>query len=115
MSDKSKKANLFPINTTPVDSVPVEAYDEFKQMVLQGGLKPSEAIRTIIKKYDCSDMHDTTVIHFLRRTYPDVDLGRRGFRFKIIDSAYPQNPGQFSDDDFDKGIEELLSLPPVEY
>lgn len=35
-----------------------------------------------------------------------------GLRFRLVDSAYPNSdPKQFSDEDFDKGIAELLSLP----
>ena len=56
------------------------------------------------------------MINLLRFAYPDIDLGRRGFRFRIVDSGYPNSdPKQFSDEDFDKGIEELLSLPPAEW
>ena len=116
MSDKSKKPDLFLINTTPIDDIPVKSFNEFTQMLLSDGMKPSVAIRSIMKKYNCPNLHDTTVIHFLERAYPNIDFGRKGFRFNVVDSAYPNSdPKQFNDKDFDDGIEELLSLPPIEY
>ena len=112
----SDKPNLFVIDSTPLDNMPVESLKDFKKMVLIDGDKPSVALRSLMEKYNCPKVHDMTVIELLRLTYPDLDLGRRGFRFRIVDSAYPNSdPKQFSDEDFDQGIEELLSLPPAEW
>ena len=110
------KPDLTLIKTTPKNVLPKESFDSFKQWIMHDGLKPSAAIRKFMKAYDCSGLHVTTVVHLLEHAYPDLDLGRRGFRFRIVDSAYPNSdPKQFSDDDFDQGIEELLSLPPAEW
>ena len=108
----NNKIYLTPISTTPINKLPEDSFNKFKQWVLQEGLKPSVAIRKFMQVYNCPDLHVTTVVHLLEYTYPDVDIGRKGFRFSIVDSAYPNSdPKQFSDDDFDNGIAEILALP----
>jgi len=110
------KPDLTLIDTTPFNTLPRDSFDHYKKWVLEEELSPSVAIHKFMEKYNCPDLHVMTVVHMLEHTYPDVDIGRRGFRFRIVDSAYPNSdPKQFSDKDFDKGIEELLSLPPVEW
>lgn len=109
MSDKS---DLTLINTAPITSLPQESAEEFKRWVLVDGLKPSVALRQLMEKYRCPNPDVSVPIDLLRHTYPDLDISRQGFRFRLVDSAYPNSdPGQFSDEDFDKGIAELLSLP----
>ena len=99
----------------PVD-LPMEFADNFKRWVLMDKLKPSVALRKLMEKYNCSEMDVAVPIKLLELTYPDINVTCNGFRFKIVDSAYPNSdPKQFSDEDFDQGIEELLSLPPAEW
>ena len=67
-----------------------------------------------MKKYH--PLHTTTVIEFLAAVYPRIDLYGSDLELRILESCYPNSdPKQFSDDDFDQGIEELLSLPPAEW
>jgi len=108
----SDKPHLTLFDTTPLDNLTKESLEDFKQWVLQDEIKPSVALRRAMKKYNCPKIHTTSVVHFLNLTYPNIDIGHGGFRFRIVDSAYPDSdPNQFSDDDFDKGIEELLKHP----
>ena len=112
----SDKPDLTLIKTTPINKLPKQSFDDFKRWIMQDGLKSSVAIRQFMETFSCPDLHVTTVVHLLEYAYPNLDLGRRGFRFRIVDSAYPNSdPKQFSDDDFDQGIEELLSLPSAEW
>jgi len=106
----SDKPELTLYKTKPIDVLPKESFDNFKQWILQNGLKPSVAIHQFMEAYDCPDIHVTTFIELLEFTYPDIDLGSRGLRFKILDSAYPNSdPSQFSDNDLDESIKELLA------
>jgi len=89
----------------PLDKLPKKAYDDFKESILEDGLKPSAALYKIMKEYKSNEVHVTSVVHLAEHTCRELDISRQGFRFYVIDSAYPQNPSQFSDDDFDKGIE----------
>jgi len=103
------KPDLTLIKTEPIDKLPMASLADFKQWILDEKLKPSVALRQLMQKYDCPNIHDMTVIELLRLTYPDIDLGDNGLRFKIIDFGYPNSdPKLFNDDDFNKGIEELL-------
>ena len=93
--------------------LPMESARDFKRWVLIDGLKPSVALRKMMDKYQCPKMDVSVPIKLVELTYPDIDITLHGFRFRMVDSAYPNSdPTQFSDEDFDKGIEELLSLPP---
>jgi len=106
------KPNLILINTRPIDDLPMESLEDFKHWVLKDDLKPSIALHKLMDKYNCPKINVSTVVQLLRLTFPKIDIGAYGYRNKIIDSAYPNSdPDQFCDDDFDKGIEELLSLP----
>lgn len=109
----SKKSDLFLFTTTPPTDLPMESADDFKHWVLVDGLKPSVALRKLMQKYNCPTMDVSIPIDLVRLTYPNIDIALHGFRFRMVDSAYPNSdPAQFSDEDFDKGIEELLSHPP---
>lgn len=109
----AKKPELFLYKAKPIQDLPAESAEVFKNWIVNDGLKPSVALRKFMEKYECPDLHPTIVVRLLEITYPDLDVGREGFRFRIVDSAYPNSvPDQFSDDDFDKGVEELLALPP---
>lgn len=105
----SDKPDLTLIKTEPIDKLPMESLDDFKQWVLVERLKPSVALRRFMDKYNCPHIHDTTVISLLTLTYPDIDIADGGLRFNVVDSGYPNsNPDDFSDEDLDKGIEQLL-------
>jgi len=106
------KPNLTFINTTPRDALPMKSLDDFKQWILHDNVKPSLAVSKLMGKYNCLDIHVTTVVELLNLAYPDIDIDRGGFRFRIIDSAYPNSdPKQFSDNDFDDGLTYLRSHP----
>lgn len=93
-------------------SLPQESAEEFKRWLLVDRLKPSVALRRLMEKYNCPKLDVSVPIDLLRHVYPKLDISRQGFRFRLVDSAYPNSdPRQFSDEDFDKGIAELLSLP----
>lgn len=90
----------------------MESAHDFKRWVLADGLKPSVALRKLMDKYQCPKMHATVPIDLIRFAYPNIDIGLLGFTFRIIDSAYPNSdPKQFSDDDFDQGLAEVLAHP----
>ncbi|MBI3562620.1 MAG: hypothetical protein HY080_12985 [Gammaproteobacteria bacterium] len=109
----AKKPNLVLITTLPITKVPRESFDEYKRWVLVDGLKPSIALRKFMDTYNCPKPDTSIPITLVEYTFPDIDIARLGFRFRINDSAYPNSdPKQFSDEDFDKGIEELLALSP---
>ncbi len=103
------------INMKPFDNLPKEARDDFRKLVLENEYKPSKALYSVMEKYRCEDIDVSTVIRLVEYTYPELDVSRQGFRFNIVDSAYPKNQSQFSDKDFDDGIQELLSLPPEQW
>ena len=108
----SNKPDLTLINTAPITLLPKESAEEFKRWLLIDGLKPSVALRRLMEKYNCPKPDVSVPIDLLRHVYPKLDISRQGFRFRLVDSAYPNSdPRQFSDEDFDKGIAELLSLP----
>ena len=109
------KPNLTLINMKPLDNLPKEGYDDFRQLILHDGLKPSKALHEIMENYQCDEIHVTSIVRLVEHTYPDLDITRQDFRFRVVDSAYPKNQEQFSDKDFDDGIAELLALPPIEY
>ncbi len=107
------RPNLTLITTTPITQLPEESAHDFKRWVLEDGLKPSVALRKLMEKYNCPTPDTSVPIQLLELTYPNMDTARRGFRFKVVDSAYPtSDPAQFSDQDFDAGVEELLALAP---
>jgi len=108
----SDKPQLTLINTTPRDALPMESLDDFKQWVLIDGVKPSAALRKLMEKYNCPDIHVTTIMELLQLTYPHIDIDRGGFRFRFMDENYPHcPPSEFSDEDFDDGLEYLVSHP----
>ncbi len=108
----AKKPDLALITTTPITVLPPESLEDFKTWVIEEGVKPSVSLRKLMKKYNCPKPDPSIPMRLLELTYPDVDFARNGFRFKVIDSAYPDSDvSQFSDEDFDSGVYELLTLP----
>ena len=113
MADKSDFAV---VQNAPCTNLPLESAEEFKKWVLVDNLKPSVALRKLMDQYNTPNPDPNVAIELIELTYPELDAARLGFRFKVIDSAYPNSdPTQFSDEDFDKGIEELRSLPPEKW
>ena len=99
-----------------VDQLPQSSVEDFKRWVIDDGMKPSLALRKLMKKYNAEHLDSSIPIKLVELTYPDIDVSRGNFTFKIVDSAYPNsNPAQYGDNDFDTSIEELLSLPPQEW
>lgn len=106
------KPPLTSITTTPINELPKESLVAFKQWVLDEGMKPSKALRKVMEEFDCPTLDPSVPIQLIELTYPNIDLARKGFRFRIIDSAYPHSDSnEFSDEDFDEGVAELLKLP----
>jgi len=111
----TNKPDLTLIDMNPLDALPREAYDDFKKLVLENRLQPSKALYSIMGKYKCNEVHVLSIVHLVEHTYPELDITRQGFRSSIVDSAYPKNQNQFSDQAFDNAIKELLSLPPASW
>ena len=104
---------MTPITTTPITNLPKESLSAFKHCVLDKGIKPSAALRKLMEVYNCPTPDPSVPVQLVELTYPNFDSARQDFRFRIVDSAYPNSdPNQFSDRDFDEDIEELLKLPP---
>ena len=50
------------------------------------------------------------VVSLVKVTWPDADFHGSGLRSRIIDAAYPNSDAtQFSDQDFDDGIAQMLA------
>lgn len=107
------KPDLTLINTTPLSDLPGESLEDFKTWVLNDGLPPSVALRMMMDKYNCPTPDATVAIRLIELTYPDIDISRCNFTFKITDSGYPNSDSnQFSDSDFDFAVEELRTIEP---
>lgn len=107
------KPDLTAFTTSPITELPIESAQDFKHWVLVDGLKPSAALRKLMDKYNCPNPDPSVVIQLVELTYPNVDVSRQNFTFKIVDSRYPNSDSaQFNDEDFDRAVEELISLPP---
>jgi len=107
------KPNLTLIHTTPLTDLPKESLEDFKGWVLIDGLAPSAALRKMMEKYDCPKPDSSVPIRMIELTFPEIDISRGNFTFKITDSGYPNgNLEQFSDADFDAAVEELRNMEP---
>lgn len=90
--------------------VPSTALDWFKRAVLEGGAKPSQALRGMMQEFACPVLDAGVVISLVKVTWPDADFHGSGLRSRIIDAAYPNSDAmQFSDQDFDDGIAQMLA------
>ncbi|MBI3562622.1 MAG: hypothetical protein HY080_12995 [Gammaproteobacteria bacterium] len=105
-------SNLICISTTPINKIPKESFDDFKHWVLADGLKPSVALRKLMEKYSCPNPDSSITIRLVEFAYPEIDISRNSFTFKIHGSGYPYIQEDINDDDFDKLIEEMRLLPP---
>lgn len=100
----TNKPNLTLVNTILISQLPDGAVNDFK---------PSVALRKMMGKYNCYEPDSNIAIQLAQLIYPDIDISRRSFTFKIVDSGYPNsNPEQYNDADYDNSIEELRTLPP---
>lgn len=107
------KVELSLIHTAPIINLPIASAEYFRRLVLEDGCRPSVALRKMMREYDISFIDSSVPIQLLEITYPEIDLARQGFRFRVIDSAYPNGDvSQFGDAEFDSGVADLLLLPP---
>lgn len=108
-------ADILVLTPTPLSNVAQEAFDDFRRWVLTDGLKPSAALHKFMDKYACSNPDSLMPIRFVEFTYPDIDISRNSFTFKVHDSGYPRVKKEMNDGDFDKLVEEMRTLPPIEW
>ena len=107
------KPDLTLINTTPLSDLPAQSLEDFKAWVLNDGLQPSAALRKLMNKYNCQNPDSSLPIRLVELTYPEIDISRCNFTFKITDSGYPNSdPKHYSDSDFDDAVEELRTIEP---
>ena len=86
------------------------ALDWFKRAVLDDGAKPSKALRGMMQEFACPLLDAGVVVSLVKVTWPDADFHGSGLRSRIIDAAYPNSDAtQFSDQDFDDGIAQMLA------
>lgn len=111
----SETPDLTLIDMTPLDSLEIESFDVFKNLILIDKLKPSVALRKVMDEYNCSEIHGMTVIRLIEFTYPELDITQNNFTFKIHDSGYPRVQVELDDEGFDKLVEETRILPPTEW
>lgn len=105
------KSNVTVIASTPISKVPKESFEEYKRWVLDEGLSPSAALHKYMDKYNCPNPNASITIRLIEFTYPQIDISRNNFTFKIQDSGYPFVQEQMKDADFDNLIQEMLTLP----
>jgi hypothetical protein len=86
------------------------ALEWFKRAVMEDGAAPSQALRGMMQEFACPALDAGVVISFVKVTWPDADFHGSGLRSRIIDAAYPNgDAAQFSDQDFDDGIAQMLA------
>lgn len=106
----NKESDLATTGPEKVYLVPPAALDWFKLAVLNQGAKPSQALRGMMQEFACPVLDVGVVISLVKVTWPDADFHGSGLRARIIDAAYPNSdPSQFSDQDFDSGIKQMLA------
>lgn len=110
-----KKTNLIVISNTSIEKIPEEVFSEYKNWVLKDGLAPSVALNKFMNEYQCPNPDSSIVIHLIEFTYPEVDISRNNFTYKIHDSGYPHVQKELNDSGFDKLVEEMRTLPPEEW
>jgi hypothetical protein len=99
------------INTTPLSDLPDQSLEDFKAWVLNEGLQPSVALRKLIYKYNVQNPGSSLPIRLVELTYPDIDISKCDFNFKVTDSGYPNSDlDQYSDSDFDEAVKELRKI-----
>lgn len=90
--------------------VPPAALEWFKRAVLENGTKPSMALRGMMQEFACPLLDAGVIISLVKWTWPDADFHGSGLRARVIDAAYPNSDAaQFSDQDFDEGIAQMLA------
>jgi len=108
-------ADIVILSTTPVANIPKESFEDFKRWVLVEGLKPSAALHKFMEKYNCPNPDSSITIRFIEYVYPEIDISRNSFTFRIHDSGYPYVQKIMNDDDFDGLVEEMRNLPPLKW
>ncbi len=94
---------------------PDAAFADFRKAVLEEGAKPSVTVRALMEKYRCPEPDVIAIMLLLEATWPEVLYWNdRSLRSYIYDAAWPNgDPKQFSDDDFDAAIADMLDNPPT--
>ncbi|MFK5948227.1 MAG: hypothetical protein QM500_05615 [Methylococcales bacterium] len=96
----------------PLGKLPRKAYDDFKNFVLKDKLKPSTALYKIMEKHEIHRLDSSNIFHLIELTYPEIDISRNNFTFKIHDSGYSYTVQELNDKQFDELVEEMRTLPP---
>jgi len=109
MNDKS---NLVSISSTHLDSISKESFDDYKEWIINDELSPSAALNKFINKNQCPNPDSSITIRLIEYTYPEIDISRNNFTFKIHDSGYPYTKQELTDKQFDELVEEMRTLPP---
>jgi len=109
MKDKS---NLVSISNTHLDSISIESFEKYKDWVINDKLSPSAALHKFMDESQCPNPDSSITIRLVEFTYPEIDISRNNFTFKIHDSGYPFTKKELGDNDFDALVEEMRTLPP---
>ncbi len=109
MNDES---NLISISNTHLDNIPKESFDNYKEWVIKDKLAPSSALHKFMNENQCPNPDSSITIRLIEYTYPEIDISRNNFTFKIHDSGYPYSDQELNDKQFDELIEEMRTLPP---
>jgi len=109
MNDES---NLTSISSTHLDSIPKEAFENYKSWVVNDKLSPSAALHKFMDENQCPNPDSSITIRLIEFTYPEIDISRNNFTFKIHDSGYPNTKSELNDKSFDELVEEMRFLPP---
>jgi len=108
MKDKS---NPVSISNTHLESIPVESFEKYKDWVVIDKLSPSVALHKFMDENQCPNPDSSITIRLIEFAYPEIDISRNNFTFKIQDSGYPYTKKELNDDSFDELVEEMRTLP----
>jgi len=109
MKNKSSPISL---SSSHIDSIPKESFEKYKSWVNTDKLSPSAALHKFMTEYQCPNPDSSIIIRLIEFTFPEVDISRNNFTFKIHDSGYPTIEKGLDDNGFDELVEEMRTLPP---
>jgi len=89
-----------------------ESFEKYKDWVVKDKLSPSAALRKFMEENQCPNPGSSITIRLIEFTYPEIDISRNNFTFKIHDSGYPYSEDELNDKSFNCLVEEMRSLPP---
>ena len=104
--------NITSIASTTLADLPEDILDIYKSWILNRNLSPSSALNMLMSEYRCPNPDSSVIIRLIEYTYPEIDISRNNFTFKISDSEYPYIKNNMSDMDFDELVREMRSLEP---